>query len=164
MAVAASGDQMVTVAHPRSNLLQQGTTRPALLSLGDTTRVDFTVSSLQSFVRALCGTVPRGRAGVVGMAWGQDGKPAAGYRARVRWNTSAAGVKEERRDVREDGLFAFCELPPDRSLPVRLYDQVRPVDEQVIQLEWGGFKWVELRVGGTPIPVPPGPAVAGKPR
>jgi hypothetical protein len=162
LAVPASGDQMVTVAHPRSRLLQQGTTRPALLSLGDTTRVDFTVSSLQSFVRALCGTPGKGRAGVVGMAWGSDGKPAAGYGVRVRWNTSGGGLKEERREVREDGLYAICELPPDRSLPVRLYDRVRPVDERVIQLEWGAFNWVELRAGGTPAPVVPGAAVAGR--
>jgi hypothetical protein len=162
LAVPASGDQMVTVAHPRSRLLQQGTTRPALLSLGDTTRVDFTVSSLQSFVRALCGTPGKGRAGVVGMAWGSDGKPAAGYGVRVRWNTSGGGLKEERREVREDGVYAICELPPDRSLPVRLYDRVRPVDERVIQLEWGAFNWVELRAGGTPAPVVPGAAVAGR--
>ena len=115
-------------------------------------------------MRALCGTVARGRAGVVGMAWGSDGKPAAGYGVRVRWNTSAGGVKEERREVRGDGLFAFCELPPDRSLPVRLFDRIRPVDERMIQLEWGAFKWVELRAGGTPAPVVPGTAVAGKPR
>ena len=165
LAIPASGDQMVTVAHPRSRLLQQGTTRPALLSLGDTTRVDFSVSSLASFVRALCGTPGRGRSGVVGMAWGSDGKPAAGYEVRVRWNTSGGGLKEERRDVRADGLYSLCELPPDQSLPVRLFDRIRPVDEQVIQLEWGAFKWVELRAGGTPsAQAPPGAAVAGKPR
>ena len=162
LAIPASGDQMVTVAHPRSLLLQQGTSRPALLSLGDTTRVEFTVSSLASFVRALCGTTPRGRAGVVGMAWGADGKPAADHGVRVRWNTSAGGLKEERRDVRADGLYAFCELPPDQSLPVRLYDRIRPVDERVIQLEWGAFQWVELRPGGSP--APPDPSVSGRPR
>jgi hypothetical protein len=160
LAVPASGDQMISVTHPRSQLLQQGTTRPALLSLGDTTRVDFTVSSLASFVRALCGNPGKGRSGVVGMAWGADGKPAAGYEVRLRWNTSAGGLKEERRDVRADGFFSLCELPPDRSLPVRLFDRIRPVDEQVIQLEWGAFKWVELRAGGTPAPAPAG---AGKP-
>jgi len=100
----------------------------------------------------------------VGMAWGSDGKPAAGYEVRVRWNTSAGGVKEERRDVRADGLYALCDLPPDHSLPVRLVDRIRPVDEQVLQLEWGAFKWVELRAGGTQAPAPPGAAVAGKPR
>ena len=83
---------------------------------------------------------------------------------RVRWNTSAGGVKEERRDVRADGLYALCDLPPDHSLPVRLVDRIRPVDEQVLQLEWGAFKWVELRAGGTQAPAPPGAAVAGKPR
>ena len=164
LAVPASGDQVVTVAHPRSNLLQQGTTRPALLSLGDTTRVDFTVSSLASFVRALCGTPARGRAGVVGMAWGSDGKPAAGYGVRVRWNTSGGGVKEERRDVRADGLYALCELPPDQSLRFWLFDRIRPMDEKVLQLEWGEFRWVELRPGGSPAPAPPGAAVAGRPR
>jgi hypothetical protein len=164
LAVAASGDQVISVAHPRSRLLQQGTAQAALLSLGDTTRVDFTVSSLASFVRALCGTPGKGRSGVVGMARGPDGKPAAGYEVRVRWYTSAGGLKEERRDVRADGLYSLCELPPDRSLPVRLFDRTRPVDEQVIQLEWGAFKWVELRPGGVPAPVVPGAAVAGKPR
>jgi hypothetical protein len=164
LAVPASGDQVVTVAHPRSRLLQQGTTRPALLSLGDTTRVEFTVSSLDSFVRALCGTPARGRSGVVGIAWGSDGKPAAGHEIRVRWNTSGGGVKEERRDVRADGLYALCELPPDQSLPVRLFDRIRPVDEQVLQLEWGAFRWVELRAGGTPAATPPGAVVSEKPR
>ena len=163
LAVPASGDQMVTVEHARSRLLQQGTTRAALLSLGDTTRVEFTVSSLTSFVRALCGTPGKGRSGVVGMAWGSDAKPAGGYEVRVRWNTSGGGVKEERRDVRADGLFSLCELPPDQSLPVHLFDRNRPVDEQVLQLEWGEFKWVELRPAGTPSPAPPGAAVARKP-
>jgi len=148
LAVQASGDQVVVVSHPKASLLRDGTSRPALLSLGDTTRVEFALSSLGSFVKALCGKPRRGRAGVVGMAWGGDGKAAGGLGVRISWTTSSGGVRVESRDVARDGLFSFCDLPPDRTLPIQLIDRMRALSEVPVKLEWGEFRFVELRPPG----------------
>jgi hypothetical protein len=87
LAVRASGDQTVVVAHPKLGLLRDEPRRPVLLSLSDTTKVSFVTPSLQTFVRAYCGP-PRERAGVVGLAFGPDSIPAAGVDIRSRWLTA----------------------------------------------------------------------------
>jgi hypothetical protein len=157
LAVPASGDQVLVVSHPRGFLLSQGTTRPILLSLGDTSRVMLTVPSLATMVRSACGAPVRGRSALLGIAWNGDGMPGAGFEARVRWSFGRESTKEERRDIGASGLFAFCALPPDQTLSIRLMDRVRALAERMVQLEWGAPQWVELVPGGVTLigPRPP---------
>ena len=144
-----SGDQRIVVSHPRESLLARGAERNLLLSIGDTVTADFSVAPLASFVKALCGTPPRGRSGIIGMAWDADGKPALGLQALVRWTNSSGGARSEARDISKAGFFAFCDLPPDRTLPVYLMrgTLVAGTASQLVtvRLEWGEFRWVELR-------------------
>ena len=145
LAVQASGDQVVVVSHSKETLIHGGARRPALLSLGDTTRVEFAVASLGALVRMLCGKMPRGRSGIVGMAWEGNGKLADGLGVRISWIASSGGVRVENRSIERDGLFSFCDLPPDRTLPIQLIDRMRAFREVPVKLEWGEFRFVELR-------------------
>ena len=146
LSVPVSGDQRVVVSHPRERLLNRGGSRTHLLSLGDTTRAEFAVAPLTSYVSTLCGNSGKNRSGILGMAWGSDGEPATGHRVVIQWSTAAgAGVKREIRDVGRGGLFGFCELPPDLTLPVHLMDGRRTRAEERLRLEVGEYRWVELR-------------------
>lgn len=145
LAVQAAGDQVVRVVHPKTGLFRDGASRPALLSLGDTTRVEFAVSSLETLTGTFCGKVSRGRSGVFGMAWNSDGTPARGLDVRIKWMTSSGGTREEHQYLESEGMFAFCNLPPDRTLPIRLVDRLRALSEVPVKLEWGQFRFVELR-------------------
>ena len=51
LAVEASGDHTVSVNHWKLGLLREATSRPVLLSLGDSTRVVFAVAALTCSMR-----------------------------------------------------------------------------------------------------------------
>jgi hypothetical protein len=159
LAVPASGDQVLVIEHPRGFLMSQGTTRPILLSIGDTSRVELAVPSLASMTRSSCGAPVRGRASLLGIAWSAEGTPGRGFQVLLRWGVGRESTREERRDIGAGGLFAFCEVPPDQTLTLRLLDRVRPLAERALQLQWGAPQWVELVPGGvTTIDPPPPPA------
>jgi hypothetical protein len=149
LAVAASGDQVVSASHAKLGLLREPTSRAVLLSLGDTTLVQFAVPPVAAFVRASCGA-PRDRSGLVGMAWRADGTPAATLTVWVKWLT-AEGSRAAATRVGPKGLFVLCNLAPGPSLPVRLLDYGRLVLlEQPVRLAWREYRWIELREWGSP--------------
>jgi hypothetical protein len=148
LAVEASGDQTVTASHPKLGLVRGPTSKPVLLSLGDTTVVQFAVPPLTVFVHELCGARRR-RSGVVGIAWGADGKPAANLEAVVNWRTPNGGARSERARISPKGLYALCDLPPDRTLPVWLEDRGYNLLEKPVRLEWAEYRWLDLRAWGS---------------
>jgi hypothetical protein len=148
LAVETSGDQTVTASHPKLGLVRGPTSKPVLLSLGDTTVVQFAVPPLAAFVRELCGA-ERGRSGVVGMAWGADGKPAANLAAVVNWRTSSGGARSERGRISSKGLYALCDVPPERTLRLWLEDRGYNLLEQPLRLERTEYRWLDLRAWGS---------------
>lgn len=144
LAPPLSGDQVVVVAHPKLGLLRDRPTRSVLLSIGDTTRVDFAVPSVATFVRALCGS-SRGRAGIVGLVLRPDGNPYADIDVRVKWLTSN-GSRDERDRSGPKGVYALCNLTPGPTLPVRVQDRLQVLMEHRLRLEPREFRWVELRL------------------
>lgn len=144
LALPLSGDQVVQVVHPLLGLLRGNPTRPVLLSIGDTARVDFAVPSVATLARALCGA-NRGRAGILGLVLRPDGRPATDLDVRVSWLTSG-GNREERDRSGPRGTFALCNLTPGPTLPVRVHDRVQVLLEQRIRLEPREYRWMELRL------------------
>jgi hypothetical protein len=150
LAVRASGDQTVTATHAKLGLLGEATSHAVLLSLGDSTAVQFAVPPLAAFVKKLCGSTPSGQSGLVGIKWGANGQPAEGLGVRLKWRTASGGTKEERSRDGPRGLYAVCDLPADRPLPAQLLEGIQPVMEQSVRLEYGKFSWVDLRAPGAP--------------
>lgn len=154
LVLAASGPQVVTVRHPKLGLLQEPTSRDVVLSLGDVVLVDFAVPPITAFVRELCGPV-RDKSGLVGVIRGATGTPAAALDVRVQWQAPSGGVQEVRGRKRPNGLFALCNLPPDRALPVRLQQGSQVLGEWPLQLELRKFAWLELSPETPATPPPP---------
>jgi Carboxypeptidase regulatory-like domain len=162
IAVAASGDQVVAVSHPRLGLLGEATTRAVLLSLGDTTAVSFAAPSLATLGRKLCG-VRATRTGLVGITFGESGTPVEGLEVRATWLAPSGGTSEGRDKSGPRGLYAICDLPAGPTLTVQLRDRTRPLSGEKLRLEWAEFRWLELRPakeGGAP---PAGPAITVRP-
>jgi len=149
LAVRASGDQTVVSVHPKLGLLRDLPRRPVLLSLSDTTNVSFATPSLQTFVRAYCGP-PRGRAGVVGLAFGPDSVPAAGVDIRARWLTANGWKQVQARSIPR-GAFALCDLASGATVPIRLHQGNLALAEERLRLEPGEWKWVDLRASPAPV-------------
>jgi hypothetical protein len=149
LAVRASGDQTVEAVHPRLGLLRDIPRQAVLLSLADTTTVSFATPSLQTFVRAYCGA-PRGRVGVVGLAFGPDSVPGAGLDIRTRWLTANGWKQVQARSIPR-GAFALCDLASGATLPIRLHQGNLALAEQRVRLEPGEWRWIDLRA--SPVPV-----------
>jgi hypothetical protein len=80
------------------------------------------------------------------MVFGDDGKPAEGMAISVQWPTPSGGLREVRERSGKGGLFALCDLPADRNLPMRAKAGMSTLVELPVQLEWGIFRWLDLRV------------------
>jgi hypothetical protein len=160
LAVRASGDQTVVVAHPKLGLLRDDPRRPVLLSLSDTTTVSFATPSIQTFVRAYCGP-PRERAGVVGLAFGPDSIPAAGLDIRSRWLTANGWKQVQARSIPR-GAFALCDLASGATLPIRLHQGNLALAEERLRLEPGEWRWIDLRASPVPLTFPEDATVRGQ--
>jgi hypothetical protein len=148
LVVAAVGPQTAVASHPKLGLLRTLPLRPVLLSLGDTTRIEFTVPSIPTFVRALCGSTQKGRSGVVGLARAPVGVPPDDLQVRVAWQTAGGGTRQDRASPGKNGAFALCDLPPDRPLELQLVHQRMLLKEQAVRLDWGQFTWADLAPPG----------------
>lgn len=144
LVVAAVGEQTVIASHPKLGLLRDLAAVRTILSLGDTTVLGFSVPSLATFVRALCGATERGRSGIVGVARHPEGRAAENLEVRVSYATSLRTLREERARVGPRGVYALCGLPPDRTLTIQLLQGKLSVFHQSVPLGWGQFSWVEL--------------------
>jgi hypothetical protein len=146
LAVAASGLRVVATRHRRVGLLGRPASLRVLLTPGDTTQADFSVPSLQTFARTLCGTtwMYSGLAGIIITA---DSAPAPGLEVRISWKAPTGERRDESAESGERGVFAMCgDLPPHRTLPLRVYDGKRPLMEYPVRLTGNGLLWVELRL------------------
>lgn len=142
-AVAGAGRQMVSAKHPRLGLIRGPSSREAVLSIGDTTVIDFAMPPLAAFVQEFCGTRTT-RSGLVGLTIGPEGQPEPGLEVRVRWEPEPGSSREERTRSGPRGVFALCDLPPDRLLPVRLMQGRQPLSERNVRLSQGEFRWLEV--------------------
>jgi hypothetical protein len=112
----------------------------------DTAIADFSVPSLQTFARTLCGTTWM-YSGLAGILTSSDSLPVPGLEARISWTTPAGERREERALSGERGVFAICgDLPPHRELTLRIFDGKRPLSENPVRLSGAGVVWIELRV------------------
>jgi len=152
LVVAAAGPQTAVASHPKLGLFRTLPLHAVLLSLGDTTRVEFTVPSIPTFVRALCGSAQKGRSGVVGLARAPAGVSMDELEVRVAWRTAGGSAREERARPGKNGTFALCDLPPDRPLELQLVHQRMLLKEQAVRLEWGQFAWADMTAPGASIP------------
>jgi hypothetical protein len=138
-----AGDRLVTARHPKLGLLGRAATRSVLLSIGDTTRVEFGVVPLERFVRDVCGPA-RNRSGVVGLALGPNEVPVIGIAVRATWQTSTGRPRMEQARLRSDGLFGFCDLPPDVPITVEVHVRQRVLASGVVELAPRAYQWLEL--------------------
>jgi hypothetical protein len=166
--VDASGDQVLSVHHPRLGLLGEPTRREMLLSLGDTTVVEFGVPAMETFVASFCANAnPPGTASILGVATRADGAPAPEWEVRVMRRTgsgkdsaaSSAAAGNRKNDVnhaigvrpvrpRRTGLFGVC------GVPVRDTVQLIGAIGRLTQVEVTfplpeGSRWVDLREWGS---------------
>lgn len=144
LVVAAAGPQVAVASHPKLGLLRVLPIRPVLLSLGDTTRIEFAVPSIPTFVRAFCGSAHRGRSGVLGLTRAPAGIAVEDLEVLVRWQSATGDWHEKRARPEKSGVFAFCDLPPDRRLELWLAHDREFLKEQAVQPLRSGFIWVDL--------------------
>jgi hypothetical protein len=146
LAVEASGDQEVWSRHPKLGLLREATRRHALLSLGDTTVVNFGVPSLAAFASTLCGA-PR-RPAIVGVAWRLDGTPL-GEQAMVARRNTGKGLERVRESTSNaKGVYALCDLFSDGPVVVRMEIGKLTLFQQSVQLASEEVRWVDVREWG----------------
>jgi len=165
-AVDRSGDQTVQVRHPKLGLLDEPTSRVVLLSLGDTTALEFGVPSLETFVRTFClNRNVAGTVSLVGVATLADGTPATKWDIRVFRRVGSAkdsviatsdsapnrhnypiGIRPVRPTA--NGVYGLC------GVPVRDTVQLLGAVGRLTQVEvtipiLGSSRWVDLREWGS---------------
>jgi hypothetical protein len=163
--VDASGDQTISVRHAKLGLLGEPTSRSVLLSLGDTTRIDFGAPSLETFVSAFCPNAnPPGTASILGLAMWGDGTPAPEWEVRVMrrvgsGNDSAAAVMNGKRNTNvsvgvrpsrpgRNGLYGLCGIPAKGT--VQLIGAVGRLTQIEITIPvFEESRWVDLRQWGS---------------
>jgi len=146
LAVAASGSRVVAARHRRVGLLDRPSSRSVTLTLGDTALVDFSVPSLPTVAQTLCGPAWR-LSGLAGILFSADSTPATGFDIRIAWRAPTGERREETAQTGQRGIFAICgELPPDRTLPLRVYAGKQPLMEFPVRLSGSGTVWAELRM------------------
>jgi hypothetical protein len=144
LVVAAAGPQVAVASHPKLGLLRVRPLRPVLLSLGDTTRIEFAVPSIPTFVRAFCGSAHTGRSGVLGLARAPAGVPVEDLEVSARWQSARGDRFEKRTKPERSGVFAFCDLPPDRRLELWLAHERTILKEGSARLSRSEFIWMDL--------------------
>jgi hypothetical protein len=139
------GERIATVSHPRFRLSRTPPERPVILSVGDTTTVDFSAPTMAEVVRAVCGN-PRNRAGIVGVLLDDSGQPVPHGEVRASWRLPTGETRQERIRSGPAGDYGFCNLPPDEVIEITLTggDGLR----NEVELAPREFRWMELRAGG----------------
>lgn len=138
-----TGPARVVATHPK--LSRQGAAeKEVVLSMGDTALVEFATLPLAGWVRSQCGAVRR-RAGIVGLAWQEDGTVDRTAALTATWRTATGGQKEVRSRAEPGGSYAFCDLPPDQPIEIRLMRGSMQVSGAMVRLGWEEFQWLELR-------------------
>jgi hypothetical protein len=140
--VRNGGRRTIVAVHPLLRLAADSGRRTVEVSIGDSLAVRFATPSAMTLAAARCG---RRTPVVVGMAWDSGGSAVPRPTVRAVWRT-ASGRIESRDAATEEGGFGLCDLPTDRSVPVRLYDGLRVRAEARVRTEPGQVTWLDLRV------------------
>ena len=143
--LTAHGEQELVARHPKLALPGVVARVPVILSLGDTSRATFTVPSARTLARPACGA-RKDRAGVVGMVLGASGAPASGVDVVAEWKTPSGGTRQRKDRTAKDGLYALCDIPPDERVTVGYLSNGKPVAGESLELEWGAYRWLDLRL------------------
>ena len=153
LAVDASGDRLLTVHHPKLELLGAATSYPVLLSIGDSLPITVAIRSVETLLRRSCRNQP-GLVGLAGFVRDGEGRPAAKRELLIMLQPTKRPTAF-RSDER--GLFAVCNLPARRVARVAMLEDGATAVEWQVALE-GKSRWVELREAGgadsTVLPVP----------
>jgi len=140
---AAAGDQTVEARHRRLGLAPDASARSALLSLGDTTRVDLAVPRVETIVEAHCGR--RGnRAGVIGLVTGPPGTPVESLTVQATWRTSDNRPRSVLVRPRSGGAIFLCSLPAETAVTIAVHDGERVLAEETLVLNPREYWWMEL--------------------
>lgn len=146
LAVATGGEQTLEVEHPKLTLVPAVTARKFLLSLGDTVRVEFSTPSINAYAETFCGTqAGRARSGLIGRTFGPGGAAQERMSVRVQWEPAAGTSKEERSESGPFGVYVLCDLPPDRTLQVRLLNGAAPLSSAPVTLARGEYRWLDVK-------------------
>lgn len=140
------GERTATVRHPRFQVVNRPPSHPILLSIGDTTTVDFNAPTMAELVRSLCGN-PRNRAGILGEVRDTEGRPLWNAQVTVSWRTPTGEVRQELARTNAEGIYGFCNLPADEVLVLRVGWPDGTAAERELELAPRQFEWVELRGG-----------------
>ncbi|MEO7456687.1 MAG: carboxypeptidase regulatory-like domain-containing protein [Gemmatimonadaceae bacterium] len=138
-----TGAQTLVVTHAKFGLVPDSSVRTMTLGTAANPFVDFAVPSVLAFAKAFCGATEN-RAGLIGFVFDKDGSAAEGLDVRVRWN-AIGGWHEERTQSGPGGLYMFCELPSDVSLPVRVMHGASALHEHPVMLRASEYRWLDLR-------------------
>jgi len=148
LAVPLFGERMVVATHPKLGLLNDPARPPSVLSLGETTEIDFAVPALERLVASACGRGATNRSGIIGLIVGPDGGVVDGLEVRASWRTPGGGSKEARARVGRQGLYALCDLPADELVTLRVFNRQQPLVEQTAEVGFRSFAWVDLWLPG----------------
>ncbi|HEX9164452.1 MAG TPA: carboxypeptidase regulatory-like domain-containing protein, partial [Gemmatimonadales bacterium] len=135
------GRRTVLAAHPLLRLASDSGRREVELSIGDSVTVRFASPSAGTLAAARCG---RRTPAVAGVARDSTGEWMPVPVVRAVWR-AATGQVTSTEAVVQGGVFALCDLPADRSVPIRLYHGLRVLAESRVRVEPGARAWVELR-------------------
>jgi len=145
LAVQASGDQIVAVRHRKLEVAPGAARKTALLSLDDTTVVNFGIPPIQTFVDRFCrNRNPPGTMAIVGTAIRVDGSPATTM--GVFWVSRSGRSRPVHPDV--TGLYGMCSVPTRDTIEVVLGDgNINLTSIRVPPSQHS--RWLELRELGS---------------
>lgn len=149
LVTADGGARTLTASHPKLGLMDDGSTREIMLSVGEIATAMFHVPSPRRMAAEFCGAGGN-QSGIIGVGAIAAG-PAEGLEVRVTWGSGASG--EERGQTGPRGLFVFCDLPANQVLTLKVLNSGVAVTERSVTLKTGDYVWLELKppVGLAPL-------------
>jgi hypothetical protein len=142
--VSAHGQHELIADHPKLILPGAKLSQTVNLSLGDTSRVEFTVPGARTLAQPFCGR-RNDRAGLVGRVLDGTGNAVTEVAIRAEWRTATGARKEEKARSEAGGLYALCNLPSDEVISIEWRDQSGVVRKQQVELDWRSIRWLDLR-------------------
>ncbi|HEU5219299.1 MAG TPA: hypothetical protein VFU23_11600, partial [Gemmatimonadales bacterium] len=89
----------------------------------------------------------RGRAGLMGRAITETGRPAGQVYVRAEWSRieGAGAVRHDQMAIATDaGLWSFCDLPPGAAIALRVGARRGADPSATVELAEGRFPWLTL--------------------
>ncbi|MDZ4674546.1 MAG: carboxypeptidase-like regulatory domain-containing protein [Gemmatimonadota bacterium] len=148
LAAPLFGVRAISATHPKLGLLDEALRPPDVLSLGDTTVVDFGVPPLARFATSLCGRSAGRQSGVIGLVLAPDGTGQEGMEVKASWRTPGGGSKEISARMGRRGLYALCDLPADELVTIRVLNRRQPLVETTVEVGFRRSSWMDLWLPG----------------